>query len=249
MLDSVGAGALDERPRTATRAATRSETSRVPCAARADAPRARPGRCRGYRRRWRPGAAARGYRTHGRSVAGQGLGDRALGNDGHRARSRRFRCFRMAFPRTAHRRVRSSASDAARSATTQRRGRQIIDELGAEHMRTGTADRLHVGRQRVSDCRSRGCHSRSKSNIGSTRSRSNSPFRVMASAASSPGRSSAQPGRFTRTSNRRDFAMPPTAETVLDRLVSCRTSPHRHRQGRRSVCRARHHARAAHRER
>jgi phosphopentomutase len=27
-----------------------------------------------------------------------------------------------------------------------------------------------------------------------------------------------QPGSFTRTSNRRDFAMPPTAETVLDRL-------------------------------
>jgi phosphopentomutase len=28
-----------------------------------------------------------------------------------------------------------------------------------------------------------------------------------------------QPGSFTRTSNRRDFAMPPTAETVLDRLT------------------------------
>ena len=27
-----------------------------------------------------------------------------------------------------------------------------------------------------------------------------------------------QPGRFTRTANRRDFAMTPTAETVLDRL-------------------------------
>ena len=29
-----------------------------------------------------------------------------------------------------------------------------------------------------------------------------------------------QPGQFTRTSNRRDFAMPPTSETVLDRLAS-----------------------------
>ena len=29
-----------------------------------------------------------------------------------------------------------------------------------------------------------------------------------------------EPGRFTRTSNRRDFAMPPTAETVLDRLAA-----------------------------
>jgi phosphopentomutase len=29
-----------------------------------------------------------------------------------------------------------------------------------------------------------------------------------------------QPGSFTRTSNRRDFAMPPTAETVLDRLTA-----------------------------
>jgi phosphopentomutase len=29
-----------------------------------------------------------------------------------------------------------------------------------------------------------------------------------------------QPGSFTRTTNRRDFAMPPTAETVLDRLTA-----------------------------
>jgi len=32
-----------------------------------------------------------------------------------------------------------------------------------------------------------------------------------------------QPGSFTRTSNRRDFAMPPTAETVLDRLTASGT--------------------------
>jgi phosphopentomutase len=32
-----------------------------------------------------------------------------------------------------------------------------------------------------------------------------------------------QPGSFTRTSNRRDFAMPPTAETVLDRLSAAGT--------------------------
>ncbi|RPI50472.1 MAG: phosphopentomutase [Acidobacteria bacterium] len=31
-----------------------------------------------------------------------------------------------------------------------------------------------------------------------------------------------QPGRFTRTANRRDFAMPPVAETVLDRLTAAR---------------------------
>ena len=29
-----------------------------------------------------------------------------------------------------------------------------------------------------------------------------------------------EPGRFTRTANRRDFAMTPTAETVLDRLTA-----------------------------
>ena len=33
-----------------------------------------------------------------------------------------------------------------------------------------------------------------------------------------------RPGAFTRTSNRRDFAMPPTAETVLDRLVTAGVS-------------------------
>ena len=31
-----------------------------------------------------------------------------------------------------------------------------------------------------------------------------------------------EPGSFTRTSNRRDFAMPPTSETVLDRLAAAR---------------------------
>ena len=34
-------------------------------------------------------------------------------------------------------------------------GTAIIDELGPEHMRTGSPDRLHVGRQRVPDCRAR----------------------------------------------------------------------------------------------
>ena len=31
-----------------------------------------------------------------------------------------------------------------------------------------------------------------------------------------------EPGRFTRTANRKDFAMPPTSESVLDRLASAR---------------------------
>ena len=31
-----------------------------------------------------------------------------------------------------------------------------------------------------------------------------------------------EPGRFTRTSNRRDFAMVPTSETTLDRLTAGR---------------------------
>ena len=35
-------------------------------------------------------------------------------------------------------------------------GTVIIDELGAEHMKTGKLDRVHVGRQRVSDRRARG---------------------------------------------------------------------------------------------
>ena len=75
-------------------------------------------------------------RAHGGSVGGQGFGDRPLGDDGHRARPRRFRCFRTAsrpsiideFSRQTGRGVLGNKAAS---------GTQIIDELGAEHMRTG----------------------------------------------------------------------------------------------------------------
>ena len=87
-------------PRTATRAATRSATSprSVPLHA-ADAARARARSRRRHRRAAPPAtrrAAAIGRMAE--ASAGQGLGHRPLGDDGHRARSRRSRRFPTGFP-------------------------------------------------------------------------------------------------------------------------------------------------------
>ena len=66
----------------------------------------------------------------------------------------RFRPFPTAFPREViaefERRIgRGSLGNTVASGTA------IIDELGEEHVRTGQADRLYVGRQRLSDRRAR----------------------------------------------------------------------------------------------
>ena len=49
------------------------------------------------------------------------------------------------------------------------------------------------------------------------------------------------PGSFRRTANRRDFALPPAGETLLDRLTSASRTGRGDRQDRGSVRRARHH--------
>ena len=48
------------------------------------------------------------------------------------------------------------------------------------------------------------------------------------------------PGAFTRTANRHDYALEPTGETLLDLLTARRHPGHRDRQDERSVCRPRH---------
>ena len=122
-------------PPTATKAATRSATSpaQVPLqlptlrALGLIASCARRSAGAAGRRRWR-------LRPHGRSVAGQGLGDRPLGADGPRPRpavpdlSRRV-SRRTSSPRSSARIGRGT------SATSSRRARTSSSELGAEHMR------------------------------------------------------------------------------------------------------------------
>ena len=96
-------------------------------------------------------------------------------------------------------------------------GTQVIEELGAEHMKTGkpivytSADSVfqiaaHEGVIPIDE-----------------QYRINGIAFDVAVGGFGLGRVIArpfvgEPGSFTRTSNRRDFAMPPTAETVLDRL-------------------------------
>ena len=100
-------------------------------------------------------------------------------------------------------------------------GTQIIDDLGAEHMRTGkpivytSADSVFqiAAHEDVIPIEEQ--------------YRINGIAFDLAVVGSGLGRVIArpfvgQPGSFTRTANRKDFAMPPTAETVLDRLSAAR---------------------------
>ena len=54
------------------------------------------------------------------------------------------------------------------------------------------------------------------------------------------------PGSFTRTANRHDYALPPSGETLLDRVKAAGAAGRRDRQDRGSVRRPRHHASAIH---
>ena len=123
------------RPRTATRAATRSATSRARCRLRVPTLRSLgPGARGGHRRAG--AAAARRVRPHGGGVAGQGLGHRPLGDDGHRARP----AVSDVPARVSRRRSFASSSGASAARTLGNivaSGTAIIDALGPEHMRTG----------------------------------------------------------------------------------------------------------------
>ena len=127
-------------------------------------------------------------------------------------------------------------------------GTAIIDELGAEHMRTGalivytSADSVfqiaaHEDVVPVPELY-RACE------IAYT----------LVGEGLGVGRVIARPfvgapGQFKRTANRRDYALPPSGETLLDRLKARVAAGRRHRQDRGSVRRPRHHARDPHRQR
>ena len=127
-------------------------------------------------------------------------------------------------------------------------GTQIIDELGAEHMRTGalivytSADSVFqiAAHEEVVPIPElyRACEIAYKLvgeglGVGRVIAR---PF-------------VGTPGQFTRTANRRDYALPPAGETLLDLVKARIAAGRRDRQDRGSLRRPRHHARHPHRQR
>ena len=206
-------------PRTATRAATRSATSRsAGAAAAADAARARP-------RAASPTIGARARATAPRVGAFGRMAEASAGKDsvtGHWEMmgivlDRPFPTFPHGF---------SAGVIAEFSRLT---GRGVLGNKAAsgtaDHRRARPrahahrrADRLHVGRQRVSDRRARRRSCRSPSCIAPARSPTSWSAKGWASAASSRGRSSARRARSSAPSNRHDYALPPSGETLLDRV-------------------------------
>ena len=99
-------------------------------------------------------------------------------------------------------------------------GTQIIDDLGARAHADRLADRLHVGRQRVPDRRARGGHPDPELYriceiaYEHVRAKGMGLGRVIARPFVG------SPGAFRRTANRHDYALPPTADTLLDRLAT-----------------------------
>ena len=246
VLDSVGIGELPDaagirRPgqqhaRQHRRARCRSHCRRFAVA--------RPRSARRHRlEQPRRASPARAFGRHGGGVGRQGLGHRPLGDDGHRARSRRSRRFPNGFP--AEIIAEFSRRDRPRRARQQGRvrAREIIDELGAEHMRTGalivytSADSVFQIAAHEDDRPDRRALPRLRDRLSSWSAR------AWASGASSRGRSSAR---------RAASSAPPTAATTRCRRAARRCSialkaagiaGRRHRQDRGSVRRPRHHAR------
>ena len=142
---------------------------------------------------------------------------RALGNDGHLARPSVFRLPKRISERAPRYVEQQNRSRHTRQLRSLRDANYRGSWRGAHAHRQ--ADRLYVGRQRFSDRRARGRDSHrgpvpnhnavafdlavSTYGLGRVIAR---PFRF------------GQPGTFKRTANRKDFAMPPTSETMLDRL-------------------------------
>ena len=127
-------------------------------------------------------------------------------------------------------------------------GTQILDELGPEHMRTGSlivytsADSVfqiaaHEDVVPVPELY-RACEIAYKL-VGEGLGVGRVIARPFVGA----------PGHFKRTANRHDYALPPSGETLLDRVKAARLPGRRRRQDRGSLRRPRHHARHPHRER
>ena len=116
---------------------------------------ARPGARRGAARRGRARGAARGLGPDGRALARQGLGDRPLGADGPGARAPvSDLSARLSRPRSI------AAFDGAHRPRRAGQRRRLGDRDHRRARRAAPADRpadrLHLGRQRLPDCRPRG---------------------------------------------------------------------------------------------
>ena len=131
-----------------------------------------------------------------------------------------FPTFPNGFPDEMMRPLRASRSAAARSATRRRRAPTILDELGAEHLKTGkpivytSADWCSRSRRtrrssplaelyRISEIARKLCDEIPVARVIAR------PF-------------VGEPGAFKRTYNRRDFSMPPPSATVLDAIADAK---------------------------
>ena len=121
-------------------------------------------------------------------------------------------------------------------------GTAIIDELGAEHVRTGRPI-VYTSADSVFQIAAHEDVVPMPQLYEWCEIAYELPSRAWDLAASSRALSSAQPGAFKRTANRHDYAMPPRGETLLDRLQAAGDSHGRDRQDQRSLRRARHQRR------
>ena len=153
-------------------------------------------------------APHRRVRPHGGSVGRQGLGHGPLGNGRASCSSGRSRRSRTDF-RRGHPRVRAPHRPPTHRATSSRRARPSSTRSGPEHMRTG-APIVYTSADSVFQIAAHEEVIPIDELYRDLRHRVRSGRHgAWASAASSRGRSSASPVHFTRTSNRRDFALEP----------------------------------------
>ena len=160
---------------TATRARTRSATSRGPSAASTCRTSRRSGSGNVAPARGLPAAAGRprDRRTAARALEGEGHDQRATGSSWGSSRPRRCRRTRTGFPfaiieEFAHRTGRGVLGNVAASGT------EIIQELGEEHQAHRQVDRLHVGGLRLPGCRPRG-HDSARRALPRVRDRARDP--------------------------------------------------------------------------
>ena len=128
-------------------------------------------------------------------------------------------------------------------------GTEIIDELGAEHMRTGalivytSADSVFQIAAHEDVVPVAGAVSGLRDRLSSWSAKGLGVGRVIARPFVGDA------GHFKRTANRHDYALPPSGETLLDRVEAAGAAGRRDRQDRGSLRRPRHHARHPHRQR
>ena len=204
---------------TPTPTATAAPTPCATCSSqRRRAAQPRGARPRPGRRSAAGRAAPRGdLRAPARARRRQGHDDRSLGDDGAR-RSSALPDLSSGLSRRGDRAVRAAIGRGVLG-NCPASGTAIIDELGDEHVRSGRADRLHLGRLGLSGRLPRGHRAgRARSTSGVPIARAHPARPARGRAASSRGRSPACAGGFERTPRRRDFSLPPTGPTYLDLL-------------------------------